>query len=549
MIFKRKLFNHFCGVVLGSALCLPVAVQAQKGGVPNTAADTAVNSKYNEIKPMLSPDGKSLYFTRSNHPLNSGGRKDKGDVWIAQVLPNGSWANAQRAGETFNSSQLNLVVGFSSDGKDVYFQTYDPETKGKRQSGIFKMPINGGNPKQVTIHYFFNGAKYQDATISADGKTMLLSMESYSTFGLEDLYVSFLQPDGNWSEPKNLGQDINTTKQEMAAWLAADGKTLYFSSNGHGGAGSLDVFRSTRLDDSWKSWSKPVSLGSEVNTAGADVYYSEGPKGKWALFSTTMNSEGFGDLKKIPIPERSEEVVPVEEPVVVEAEKPVLFGQAIPEPEKQQRPLSDTVKSVTVLVKQSFDLKGKVLNEVGAVQPSQVKIIKKGGTFKEESATRGSFDVSLPEAGEYIVKVQAKGYYPVDTALLVSEGTNELNFTLKPLKVGETVRLQNVMFRQSTAVLLEESNSDLDKVVELMKENPQMEILLTGHTDNTGSSKANIKLSRERVEAVKNYLISRGIAEERIEGKGFGGTRPIASNANEESRKLNRRVEFTITKK
>ncbi len=548
MIFKKKLFNHFCGVVLGSALVLPVAGQAQQNPAASAAADSAVNSKYNEVKPWLSPDGKSLYFTRSNHPLNAGGRRDKGDVWVADVLPDGSWSGARVAGNAFNSSQLNMVIGFSGDGEDVYFQTYDPETKGKRQAGIYKMPVKGGNPKPVTIHYFFNGAKYQDASIAAGGKVMLLSMESYSTYGLEDLYVSFLQPDGSWSEPKNLGQDINTPKQEMSAWLSPDGETLFFASNGHGGAGSTDIFRSTRLDDSWKSWSKPVNMGPEVNSAGADIYYTEGSRGKWAFYSSTMNSEGYGDIRKIPVPERKEE------PAIAKEEKPVLFGQAIPAPQQQQQQQQevkrDTVESVTVLVKQSFDLQGKVLNENGAVQAAQVKISKAGeSTFKEESATSGSFDVSLPEPGNYTVRVQAKGYHSKDTTLQVEEGVNELVFNLRPLRVGETVQLQNIMFRQSTAVLLDGSNAALDGVVDLMKENPDMEILLTGHTDNQGNSKANIKLSRERVEAVKNYLISRGIAEERIEGKGFGGTRPIASNANEESRKLNRRVEFTITKK
>ena len=188
-------------------------------------------------------------------------------------------------------------------------------------------------------------------------------------------------------------------------------------------------------------------------------------------------------------------------------------------------------------------------NENGQLQPAQLRISRTGKDFADTRATTGSFDISLPEGGEYLVRVQAPGYFPVDTNLQVREGVNALNIRLRPLRVGESVRLENVMFRQSTAVLMEESNAALDEVVSLMKENPQMEILLTGHTDNQGNSKANIKLSRERVEAVENYLISRGISEDRIEGKGYGPTRPVASNASEETRKLNRRVEFIITKK
>ena len=542
MTLQRKFNSPFFGLLLAAAMGLPAAGMAQATGL--AAADSAVNSKYNEIKPLVSPDGSTLYFTRSNHPLNSGGRRDKGDIWRANILPDGSWSKAERAPDVFNSSQLNMVIGFSADGKSIYYQTYDPETKGKRQAGIKKTGANGGSASTVNIHYFFNGAKYQDATVSPDGKVMLLSMESYSTYGLEDLYVSFLQPDGSWSEPKNLGQDINTEKQEMGAWLAADGQTLFFTSNGHGGSGSMDVFRTTRQDGSWKRWSKPENLGSSVNSAGADLYYSEGPQGKWAYFSSTQNSEGYGDIQKIPIPER-DTPEPAEEPLVVaEATEQVSELPA-------EQPVSESIgeADVTVVAKQSFDLQGRVLNEKGALQTASIRIVRPAGNYKEEAATSGTFNLSLPEPGEYKVLVQAPGYYAKDTLLQISEGANTLDFNLKPIVVGETVRLQNVMFRQSTAVLMEESNEALDEVVEMMKSNPQMEIQLTGHTDNQGNSRANIKLSRERVEAVKNYMISRGIDEGRIQGKGFGGTKPVASNASEETRRLNRRVEFVVLKK
>ncbi len=547
MIFNRKRKRNFYKILVITGLSFPLAAEAQQE-LPATP-DTLVNSRFNEIKPIFSPDGGTLYFTRSNHPLNAGGRRDRGDVWQAKVLAPGRYGEVKLADKAFNTSQMNSLLGFSGNGEEVYFQTYDPESKGKRQAGIYKMPARGGKAQPVTIHYFFNKAKYQDATLSADGKVMLLAMESYSTYGLEDLYVSFLQPDGSWSEPKNLGLDINTTKQEMSAWLSADGQTLYFTSNGHGGYGSMDIFRSQRLDASWKRWSKPENLGAAVNSAGADMYFVENPQGKWAYYSSTQNSEGFGDIRKTPIPEQDEE-----KPMLVEAEAEILVPQTAVELEEQvavaeDHLAEDSIEEVTVLVKQSFDLEGQVQNENGEPQAAQLRISRQGKDFSETRAISGSFDMNLPEGGEYMLRVQAQGYFPVDTSLQVTEGVNVLKLRLRPLVVGEAVRLENVMFRQSTAVLMEESNEALDEVVSLMQENPQMEILLTGHTDNQGSSKANIRLSRERVEAVKNYLVSRGIEEERIEGKGYGPTRPVASNASEETRKLNRRVEFVITKK
>lgn len=542
-----KLIHHVSILALGSALCFPVATHAQKS-TPVLAADTAVNSRFNEIKPLLSPDGQTLYFSRSNHLDNAGGRRDKGDIWTAPVQSNGNLGPAQHVNQPFNTADLNTAIGFSADGREMFYQAFNPETKGMRNAGIYKVSKEGGKPKAVKIHYFFNGAKYQDATISPDGKVMLLSLESYSTYGLEDLYVSFLQPDNSWSEPKNLGSDINTPKQEMAAWLSKGGRTLYFTSNGHGGYGSMDIFRSTRLDASWKRWSKPENLGAEVNSKGADMYYSEGPKGEWAWFSSTQNSEGYGDIRKVKVPPLSEEEILMEEgeapTVSLEPVKPPVLKAQVEQEEK-----TEPIEDVTVLVKQSFDLKGSIQDEEGKLQAAQFRISQPEGSYGEEAVTNGNFSLSLPEAGAYKVRVQAPGYFAIDTLLEVKEGENAINLRLKPLRVGETVRLQNVMFRQSTAVLMEESNEALDEVVAMMKDNPQLEILLTGHTDNQGSSRANIRLSRERVEAVKKYMISRGIEEERIEGKGLGGTKPVASNANEESRKLNRRVEFMITRK
>ena len=124
----------------------------------------------------------------------------------------------------------------------------------------------------------------------------------------------------------------------------------------------------------------------------------------------------------------------------------------------------------------------------------------------------------------------------------------ELNFTLQPIEVGTVVNLKSVLFNMGTTTLLEESYAELDAVVDFLKSNPKVEIELEGHTDNRGDAKKNLVLSQQRVEKIKSYLVSKGIAGRRVKGKGFGGTRPIATNDTEEARKMNRRVEFLITK-
>jgi OOP family OmpA-OmpF porin len=157
----------------------------------------------------------------------------------------------------------------------------------------------------------------------------------------------------------------------------------------------------------------------------------------------------------------------------------------------------------------------------------------------------------LPIGKEYHVKVEAKGfigrYEKLDLRTHPAKDV-EMNFSLQPIEIGTTVNLKSVLFVQSKPVLLEESYDELDMVVDFMKLNPSVMIQLSGHTDNRGRHEMNMKLSRERVDAVKAYLVSKGVESRRISGQGFGGTRPIADNDAEETRALNRRVEFTIMK-
>lgn len=521
---------------------MPALAQSKK--TPVLSADTSLNTRYNEIKPVVSPDGQKLFFGRSNHPGNAGGRGDRADAWVASATSGEMFGAVQRLTSLINSPQADVVVGFTADGSQLFLMRNDYQSTNKADAGLYLMNADGsGSPKPVSVTYFYNKAKHQDISISPDGETMLISMESYTTYGLEDFYVSFRQDDGRWSEPLNLGSDINTPMQEMSAFLAADGRTLYFSSNRPGGQGSLDIWVSTRLDNSWKSWSKPQNLGAGINTPGADTYYYEPEAGQWSYYTTTQNSEGFGDIRRVrkpeppqaPALEETPEVVVAQlpsEPMPTPAEEPALEEPAIQEPELEP----------------SVTLRGQVRGKEGGTPFGKVVIEGVGHTFEDSVSATSSYSISLPVAGSYRLQAKAKGYLPVDTLVQLPNAVTEINFELRPLTVGATVRLENVMFRQSTAVLLEESSESLDKVVQMLRDNPEMEIMITGHTDNQGSSKANLKLSQDRVDAVKSYLFSRGIDAKRVQGKGMGASRPIASNANEESRQLNRRVEFTILK-
>ena len=540
-LFIAKHRNFWMAALAVGMFVSPAAAQSKKA--PILSADTSLNTSFNEIKPVVSPDGSRLYFGRSNHPTSSGGRKDRADAWVATATSGDMFGNVKRLSSMLNSAQSDVVVGFTAGGEQLYLMRNDTESANKVNAGLYLANADGsGSPKPVTIKYFHNKAKHQDITIAEDGQTMLLSQEGYSTYGLEDLYVSFRQPDGSWSEPQNLGPEINTPLQEMSAFLAADGRTLYFTSNRPGGMGSMDIWVSTRLDNSWKKWSKPQNLGNTVNTSGADMYYFEPAAGQWAYYTSTLNSEGFGDVRRVRKPE------PPKAPALEETTEPIIAA-VVSTPVPAPIMVVDTVaqtETAPAVETTTLTLRGQVTGRDGKTLFG--KVIVQEGAFLDSVSAASTYSMSLPAAGRYRIQAKAKGYFAVDTLVNIESPATELNFALRPLAVGTTVRLDNVMFRQSTAVLVEESSASLDKVVQMLKENPSMEIMLTGHTDNQGSSRANIKLSQERVEAVKSYMVSRGIDPGRIQGKGFGGTRPVASNANEESRKLNRRVEFVILK-
>jgi len=517
----------------------------------------SVNSSYDEQNPRLSPDGNQLYFTRSGHPDNVGGIIDRGDIWVSNKNTDGSWGAAQHAGAVLNHPGLNGVVGFSADSKTIYLLNYyDPDGQGggNLRNGIAKSTWSNGGwtaPERLKITYFANSSEYINAHISADEKVLLLSIRSFQTFGNEDLYVTFKQPDGSWLQPRNLGNTINTSSEEWAPFLSADKSTLYFSSNGHGGEGSRDIFVSKRLGESWTNWSQPVNLGNEVNTRGVELGYFIPVQGEMAYFSSTQNSEGFGDLFNYPLSalEKAAQEVVVTTPTPEETEEPVAQD---PAPETPTVP----EKSMVVMTLQVVDTRtDKPLDaDVTLTFGGEEAIIKTG---EIESADK-KWIMSFEEGTRVYVEITAEGYLnykeeflaEASTLVLDPEFDSSEGFRLTPNTVGTKIRISNVLFERSKASFADPTKArvNLDRLVELMQANPEMEIRLEGHTDNQGNPKLLKQLSLERVEAVKAYLVNKGVGAKRIKTAGFGGENPVARNSNETGRGENRRVEFVIIK-
>ncbi|NOT76402.1 MAG: OmpA family protein [Cyclobacteriaceae bacterium] len=531
---KLKIQNSATGAhyfLLILCLVLPFTTMAQQ---LSQKSFRNVNSAYDEQAPVITPDGKMMYWTVANHPDNVGGKKDPGDIWYS-VWTGEEWSFPQQGDKTINDEGYNAVVGFSNDGERIFLVNhYRKNPADLLSQGIsvsLRTPEGWSKPENINIPYFLNRSTTQ-GFLSTAVEAFVFSANSYSTVGGEDIYVSILES-GKWSEPKNLGKKINSVAQEFSPSLSADGKHLYFSSNGRKGYGSSDVYYSERLDDTWTNWSDPVNMGANVNSEGRELFYRAYPGQNFALFTSTHNSDGYGDIRFYKPP------IDLKDSLI------------------QQRP--DTIVKMIEIVREKpiagneklFQVYGKVTNLKTGLPLRATLTFHSDSLFTTLAGPDGKYKIVFPSVNEYSIRVECAGYVGNFEKLDVRTyemKTLEMNFKLQPIEIGATVNLKSVLFQQSTYNLLPESNDELDLVVSLLKTNPKVEIQLSGHTDNRGNPEHNQRLSQKRVERVKGYIVSKGISTKRVSGKGFGGSKPMASNDSEETRRLNRRVEFTIVK-
>jgi len=543
---KTMIAKYSKRYILLAFIFISLSITAQN---KHESLGSGVNSLYDEENPVLSPDGKKLYFVRKNHRDNVGGKKDLGDIWYAEIDADGQWGTAKNLGKPINNKLENRIIGFSNNGNTMILKNhYTRDGSPAKSQGVSYAELRNGkwsSPLKMDISYFYNKSDDATMSVSADGKVMLLSIQSYDTKGAEDIYVSFSTGFNKWSQPVNLGSTINTQFQEMTPYIASDNMTIFFASNGHGGFGSRDIFISRRLDDTWKKWTKPTNLGASVNTEGVELSYIL-PGGDYAYLVSTQNSEGYGDIQRV-------RISPEDKPKNLVSLELVDRKDSITAP--IIAPVITEIKIDKIDV--SVTLKGKVVdaNEVEKPIVAQLDYIPTDDLENHVQTTSdgntGLYNVQLTPGKTYTLRVSAEGYMTIEENLVISGNSLpslQKHYLLTPLKVGTTVNLKSVLFEQSTANLMDESYIELDQVSNMLKENPNIEIELTGHTDNRGNAKLNLALSKKRVDAVMYYLISKGTDPTRIKGKGFGGTKPIASNRGENTRKLNRRVEFTIIK-
>jgi len=471
-----------------------------------------INSKYAEVHPLISPDGQTLYFTRKEHPENTGPQK-RDDIWFSTQDGSGHWSKAKNLGSPLNSPGHNFMNSISPDGNMALIGgTYENFNAADRLYISYRN-INGwSQPKEIQIDDYYNLSEYNSFQLAVDGKTLLMSVKRKDSYGNKDIYVSFMKPDHTFSTPVNLGPDINTAGDEVTPFLAPDGVTLYFSSNGWPGYGSNDIFMSRRLDDTWQNWSEPKNLGPAINTSDWDAYYTVEASGEFAYFTSYQNSLGSADIFRIRLQE-------------------------------SQKP-----EAVTLL-------SGRVLDATDST-PVQAKIVYNrlpdgenlGYVFS--TAGTGAYQLILTRNTSYSIEAQADGYYSVlekiDLADTKQYEQRSLDLYLYPVRKGNIIPLNNIFFEVNESTLKPESFVELDRAVQFLKTNPGVRVEVAGHTNNRCSAAYCLQLSENRAKAVAEYLIAHGVEPERVKYRGYGKDRPIDTNETEAGRQRNQRVEFRI---
>ena len=484
-----------------------------------------INSPYNEFGASVTADGKLLIFTSRRPSTNQ--RKytetsDYGDdIFYSLKDSLGNWSEPNAVAPPINTTDDEGAATITADGQTVFFSLCR-RPEGAGDCDIYMSHLEGLSwSKPQNLGRPFNAREWDaQPSVSADGSTIYFSSRRFgSVEGSEDIWVVYKNPDGTWGLPLNLGETINTNGSERSPFIAADNRTLYFSSNGHPGYGNHDLFMTRKQDDG--SWSLPVNLGSPINTEGDDEFLTIPAKGDKIYYSSQRSGNNTD---------------------IYEAILPMNLRPA----------------PVTLIVGKVFDKRTK--KPLGAkIELTNLAKDELLSVYNANSAT-GEFFITLPVGIEYGVTATATGYVffsdhytPPDTAKY-RELTYNIYLTpvdTSPITSIDTtiIPLNNIFFDFNKATLRAESTTELKNIVRFLKENSSIKIQISGHTDSIGSDAVNKALSQTRAEAVRQYLLSHGINTARVSAKGYGDTKPVAPNDTEENRQKNRRTEFIIFRK
>ena len=518
--------------------------------VEMTNMGDAINSPYDDYYGVLSNNKNRLYFT-SRRPGTTGGNKAPFDNKYYEDIyfsfyDNG-WGKAQNMGSRVNSPKNDVALAITPDDNGLYVN-YSGEGKGDILISEFRK-------NKWRVPYPFLGKinsrqRESSFSITADENTIyFVSSRSKGSFGGRDIYFVERDVKGRWGKVQNIGNTINTEYDEEGVFIHPEGNILYFSSKGHNSMGGYDIFYSEK-DNSGK-WGTPVNIGYPINSPDDDLFYSS--TDTTGGYFSAIRSEGLGgfDLYKVTFlpPPVVEEIIEEEPEPVVEVVAPKVDTVFVTIVDTIVTPPPVMEKPKTVLFEGKIvdkKTKAPVFGKIEILDLSQGKVILT--TFSDRNS--GSFMISLPEWKDYGVEISARDYlFFIDVMKLsrmLPDDFYSYDFQLEKIEVGAKVVLNNIFFEVAKSTLTVDSYKELDNVVKMLNETPDLRIEISGHTDNTGSMDLNLRLSQARAKSVVDYLVGRGIASSRLEYKGYGPQQPVAPNNTDEGKRKNRRVEFKI---
>ena len=526
-----------------------------------------VNTDHSEFGPTVTADNSALFFT-SKRPGSLGSHdlsekdvaKEKAeahyyeDIYVSTKLPSGNWSEPKNMGKPVNGDDHDATVSILPDGQHMIM--YNSDNGGD----LYETILEGKEwSKPTSIGKTINSSYHEEsAAYSLDKKTIYFVSnrpegnldKGHELRGTDRLnhdiyYAKWNEKKKRWGEAINMGPSINTIYEERGVFMHADGKTLYFSSEGHNSMGGYDIFKTT-YDEKMESWSTPENMGYPVNGPDNDVFFVLTANKRTGYYASVHhNGLGEEDIYSITF-------LGKEKKVLSSGEDNLISMAMLPITEEIIEPEIHLEVSATTI------LKGKVLDAV-TLKPLKANIDlidnatgKILATFSSNAHT-GNFLVSLPSGKNYGINVNNEKYlfhsenFNIEKTAGYQEVYKEVH--LKNITVGSSIVLKNIFFDFDKSTLRTASFPELARLIELLEKVPTMKIEISGHTDSKGSEDYNQKLSEARAKSVVTYLIGKGISKSRLTYVGHGESKPVATNDTDEGRQENRRTEFKIISK
>jgi outer membrane protein OmpA-like peptidoglycan-associated protein len=503
-------------------------------------AGPELNSSASDYGPVVSADESTILIT-SRRAGSTGGKKDpEGNGYFEDIYQANwkgkAWSPAANLGQPVNTDDHNATVGLTPDGQRMLVYA------GTNGGDLLEATLGGtawDKPRRLNSRINTNSHE-TSASYSPDGRFLYFVSDREGGAGGSDIYKVDL--DGK-NQPVSLGSVINTAYGEEGVFMQPDGKTMFFSSEGHNTMGGYDIFKSV-LENG--KWSEPENLGWPINTPDDDVFFVTSASGRHGYYSSDRpGGLGAKDIYRITF------LGPEKQPLLSEEDQLLASRLA---------PVTQTVlaPAVPVATAQVTILKGIVTDDA-TKQPLSAAIDLVDNTSGQtiatfrSNATSGRYLVSLPSGTNYGIVVRQDGYlfhsenFDLPAGAAFAEVVKDI--PLKRLEVGTTIVLRNIFFDTGKATLRPESTAELERLQKLLTETPALKLEMAGHTDDVGEAAMNQDLSQRRAQAVVAYLTQHGIAAARLTAAGYGETKPVAPNTTKAGRQLNRRTEFKVTAK